>query len=208
MARKCIAVFISGRGSNFKAILDAVKKGTINGDIVTVISDNADAKGLQYAEESGIEYKVFVKQGEDSRESYFERIIAFLEGRAIDLICLAGFMKVLSKNIVDRYKNRILNIHPALLPSFPGENAQAQAVEHGVKFSGCTVHFVDEGVDSGPIVVQEVVPVMDNDTEQTIAARILEKEHQAYPLAVRLFCEDRLMVKGRKVTCFDREGSG
>jgi phosphoribosylglycinamide formyltransferase-1 len=200
-------MFISGRGSNFKAILEEVKRGTINGEIVAVISDNADAKGLQYAEESGIESKVFAKQGEDSRQSYFERIIAFLEERNIDLICLAGFMKVLSKNIVDRYRNRILNIHPALLPSFPGENAQARAVEHGVKFSGCTVHFIDEGVDSGPIVIQEVVPVLNNDNEQTLAARILEKEHQVYPLAVRLFCEDRLSVKGKKVTNIGREAS-
>jgi phosphoribosylglycinamide formyltransferase-1 len=199
MARKRIAVFISGRGSNFKAILAEAKRGAINGDIVVVISDNAGAKGLQYAEENGIECKVLVKQGEDSRQSYFERIIQFLELRKIDLICLAGFMKILSKNIVEKYRNRILNIHPALLPSFPGENAQAQAVEHGVKFSGCTVHFVDEGVDSGPIVVQEVVPVMDDDTEQTLSARILKKEHQAYPLAVKLFCEGRLMITGRKV---------
>ncbi|UCB45643.1 MAG: phosphoribosylglycinamide formyltransferase [Spirochaetota bacterium] len=200
MKRKRIAVFISGRGSNFKAILDEVKRGVINGEIVTVISDNVDAEGLQFAVESGIEYKVFLKQPDDSRQSYFERIISYLQECNTDLICLAGFMKILSKNIVDRYRNRILNIHPALLPSFPGENAQAQAVEHGVKFSGCTVHFIDEGVDSGPIVIQEVVPVLDDDTEHTLASRILEKEHRAYPLAVKLFCEDRLLVKGRKVT--------
>jgi phosphoribosylglycinamide formyltransferase-1 len=206
MSRKRIAVFISGRGSNFKAILEEVQKGSINGDIVAVVSDNREARGLQYAAESGIEYKVFVKQKDDSRQSYFDRIISFLEERAVDLICLAGFMKLLSKNIVEKYRNRILNIHPALLPSFPGENAQAQAVEYGVKFSGCTVHFVDEGVDSGPVVVQEIVPVMDDDTEQTLAERILKKEHQAYPLAVRLFCEDRLIFKGRKVMRVEMEG--
>jgi phosphoribosylglycinamide formyltransferase-1 len=207
MEQKRIAVLISGRGSNFKAILEEVNRGTINGKIVAVISDNADAKGLQYAEESSIEYKVFLKQAGDSRQSYFEKIISFLEEREIDLICLAGFMKILSSNIVNRYRNRILNIHPALLPSFPGEDAQAQAVEHGVKFSGCTVHFIDEGVDSGPIVVQEVVPVMDEDTEQTLASRILDKEHHAYPLAVKLFCDDKLLVKGRKVIRINTEGT-
>jgi phosphoribosylglycinamide formyltransferase-1 len=196
---KKIAVFISGRGSNFKAIMEEVNQGTIKGSIVLVVSDNSEAPGLIYATENNVECAVFKKTKEESRSEYFEKIISLLELKKIDLIVLAGFMKVLSPNIVRKYSHRILNIHPALLPSFPGEQAQKKALEYGVKYSGCTVHFVDEGVDSGPIVVQEAVPVKDGDTEQTLSDRILEKEHIIYPEAVRLFCEDRLFVKGRTV---------
>ena len=199
MAKKRIACFISGRGSNFKAILEETRKENINGEIVLVVSDNPDAKGLEYAKEAGIPHAVFVKSPQETRERYFERIISLLEESSVDLICLAGFMKVLSPNIVKSYKNRILNIHPALLPSFPGENAQDQAVRYGVKLSGCTVHFVDEGVDTGPVIIQQAVEVLEDDTEQTLAARILEKEHVIYPLAVRLFCDGSIIVDGRKV---------
>jgi len=197
--KKRIAVFISGRGSNFRAILEETKRGRINGEIVLVISDNPDAKGLLYGKKNGIPARVFVRSKEETRSEYFERIISVLEESAVDLVCLAGFMKVLSRNFVERYRNRILNIHPALLPSFPGENAQGQAVEYGVKVSGCTVHFVDECVDTGPIIIQEAVPVLDNDTEETLSARILEREHVIYPFAVKLFCDERLAVEGRKV---------
>jgi phosphoribosylglycinamide formyltransferase-1 len=196
---KKIAVFISGRGSNFKALLEEIKKGTVNGRIELVVSDNPDAAGLRFAKENDIERAVFEKKKGESRSDYFEKIIAELEKKQIDLVVLAGFMKILSPNIVRKYANRMLNIHPALLPSFPGEHAQKQALDHGVKYSGCTVHFVDEGMDSGPIVVQEAVPVKDGDTEQELSDRILEKEHIIYPEAVRLFCEDRLVVTGRKV---------
>jgi len=199
MARKRIACFISGRGSNFKAILEETNRGKINGEIVLVISDNPEAEGLLYARESGIPHMEFSQSEGESRSRYFERIILQLEERAVDLICLAGFMKVLSPNIVRRYRNRILNIHPALLPSFPGENAQGQAVEYGVKISGCTVHFVDEGVDTGPIILQEAVAVLDGDTERDLSERILEKEHVIYPLAVKLFCDDTVAVEGRTV---------
>jgi len=197
--KKHIAIFISGRGSNFKAILDNVKEGKINGEIVVVISDNPGAEGLNYAKESDIKTQVFQKDKKESRSSYFDVIIDYLKNWDIDLIVLAGFMKVLGKNIITKYKQRIINIHPALLPSFPGVNAQKQAVDYGVKYSGCTVHFVDEGVDAGPIILQEAVKVLDSDTEATLASRILEKEHIIFPEAVKLFCEDRLLIKGRKV---------
>ena len=192
-------MFISGRGSNFKALMDEINNGTINGRIELVVSDNPGAPGLNYARENNIECAVFKKKKEESRSDYFEIIISELEKKQIDLVVLAGFMKILSPNIVKKYRHRMLNIHPALLPSFPGEQAQQQALDHGVKYSGCTVHFVDEGMDTGPIVVQEPVPVKAGDTEQTLSDRILEKEHIIYPEAVRLFCEDRLEVKGRKV---------
>ncbi len=197
--KKRIAVFISGRGSNFKSILDHVQKGDINGKIVVVISDNPQAKGLDYARENNIHFRVFEFNRGVNRDKYFEEIVNYLEGFGVDLILLAGFMRVLSSNIIRRYKNRIINIHPALLPSFPGTHAQRQALEYGVKVSGCTVHFVDEGVDTGPIIIQEAVEVLDTDTEETLAARILEKEHIAYPRAVKLFCDNKLKIDGRRV---------
>lgn len=206
MVKKRIAVLISGRGSNFRAILEETKQGGINGEVVLVISDNHDAKGLLYAKENAVPRMVFVRQEGERRSSYFERIIAQLEESNVDLICLAGFMKALSGNIVERYRNRIVNIHPALLPAFPGENAQGQAVAYGVKVSGCTVHFVDEGVDTGPIIIQEAVQVLEDDTEQTLAARILEKEHEIYPIAVKLFCDDALTVEGRSVRILKEQG--
>lgn len=199
MKVKKIAVFISGRGSNFKAIATEVNRGKINAVIDVVISDNPDAAGLKYAYEQEIEYAVFKKKKDQSRSDYFVEISEFLKRRKIDLIVLAGFMKVLSSNIIEEYRHRILNIHPALLPSFPGVHAQKQALEYGVKYSGCTVHFIDEGIDSGPIILQEVVPVFEDDTEDTLSARILEKEHTIYPNAVKLFCENRLIIEGRRV---------
>lgn len=194
-----IAVFLSGRGSNFTAIHGKVEKGEIRGSIALVVSDVADAPGLAYARDKGLPTAVFVKKKEESRSDYFARVVSLLEENAIELVVLAGFMKVLSPNIIRRYRHRILNIHPALLPSFPGTHAQKQAVEYGVKRSGCTVHFVDEGVDTGPIVLQEAVPVMEGDTEESLSARILEREHRIFPEAVRLFCEGKLEVRGRHV---------
>jgi len=199
MAKKRIAVFISGRGSNFKAILENVKNGKINGEIVVVISDNPDARGLNYARQENIQIGVFQRSKNKKRNNYFKKIIDFLSNLDIDLIVLAGFMRVLSKNIIEKYKNRIVNIHPALLPSFPGIEAQKQAVDYGVKYSGCTVHFVDDHVDNGPIILQEVEAILNSDTEETLASRILKKEHIIYPKAVKLFCEDRLLIKGRRV---------
>ncbi len=202
--KKRIGVFISGRGSNFRAINEEIKKGGINGEIVVVISDNPDAKGLLYARQEGIPTHVFIKEKAEKRDDYFSRIMVKLEEYNLDLILLAGFMRVLSKNIINEYRNRIINIHPALLPSFPGVHAQKQALEYGVKISGCTVHFVDEGVDTGPIIIQRAVPVYDDDTEESLADRILEQEHKAFPEAVRLFCEDRLTVHGRRVYILEK----
>ncbi len=196
---KRLAVFISGRGSNFRAIIEEVKNGAIRGKVVVVVSDNPDAPGLAYARRAGIKTAVFQKKREESRDSYFSRIMELLEREAVDGIALAGFMKVLSSAVIRRYPNRILNIHPALLPSFPGTEAQKQAIEYGVRYSGCTVHFVDEGVDTGPVILQEAVPVFDDDDEHTLADRILEKEHTIYPKALQYFCEDRLEVRGRRV---------
>lgn len=199
MGKKNIAVFLSGRGSNFRAIFDEVDGERVNGYIEVVISDNPDAKGLSFAREHGIRYAVFEKSRTENRTEYFEKIIEVLNHRKIDLIVLAGFMKVLSSNIIEKYRHKILNIHPALLPSFPGVHAQKQALDYGVKYSGCTVHFVDDGVDTGPIVLQEAVPVREDDTEDTLSDRILLQEHKIYPRAVQLFCEERLKVEGRRV---------
>jgi phosphoribosylglycinamide formyltransferase-1 len=196
---KRIAVFLSGRGSNFRAIHKEVERGTIDGAVVTVVSDNPDAKGLQYAEEKGIEHRVFVRKDGETRAEYFQDIMEYLESLSIDLIVLAGFMIVLSENIIRRYQNRIINIHPALLPSFRGVEAQRRAYEYGVRYSGCTVHFIDEGVDTGPIIDQRVVPVRGDDDAHSLAERILEQEHILFPEVVRLFCDDRLVVNGRKV---------
>jgi len=196
---KRIAVFISGRGSNFKAILDEINQGNINGKIDVVVSDNPGAYGLLYALKNNIKYVIYIKGKEESRANYFNRIKLFLHKRDIDLIVLAGFGKILSVNFVQHYENKILNIHPALLPSFPGEDAQQQALKRGVKYSGCTVHFVDEGVDTGPIVLQTPVLVHDNDTVEELSNRILIQEHVIYPRAVRYFCDDKLLIKGGKV---------
>jgi phosphoribosylglycinamide formyltransferase-1 len=179
------------------AIEKHVAAGDINGDIAVVISDMGDADGLTYARQRGIEVKVFPWQ--PPRRAYFTEIMEFLEVMNIDLIVLAGFMRVLSGNIIDRYEHRIVNIHPALLPSFPGEQAQKQAFEYGVKYSGCTVHFVDEGVDTGPIIMQHVVPVLEDDDVEALSQRILEEEHKLFPEVIKLFCDNRLTVLGRRV---------
>lgn len=196
---KRIAMFISGRGSNFMAIHQGVERGEINGRIVLVVSDQPEAAGLDYARSRGLETAVFSLGGGEKRSAYFDHITANLADKDVHLVVLAGFMKVLSANFIARYRNRILNIHPALLPSFPGTDAQAQALAYGVKYTGCTVHFVDEGVDTGPIVLQAVVPVLDQDEVHTLSERILEQEHRLFPLAVSLFCEDRLEIRGRRV---------
>jgi len=184
--KKRIAILISGRGSNMLALSDAVNEGKIpNAEIAIVISDKADARGLQLAQERGIETRVVERRGR-SREEHEREIISILRERQVDLVCLAGYMRLLSRCFVEAFRGRILNIHPSLLPAFPGLDAQRQALEHGVKLSGCTVHFVDETLDGGPIIVQRAVPVMEGDTVETLSARILEQEHRLYPEAVRL----------------------
>ncbi|MBM4247998.1 MAG: phosphoribosylglycinamide formyltransferase [Euryarchaeota archaeon] len=192
-----IGVLISGKGSNLQAIIDAVGRGEITGRVAVVISNKADAYGLERARKAGIEALVIPSRGKERTD--FEREVAeALESRGVELVCLAGFMRVLTPYFIRRFKHRIMNIHPALLPSFPGEDAQGQAFAYGVKVTGCTVHFVDEGVDTGPVIVQIPVEVREDDTADTLSGRILEQEHRAFPRAIQLFAEGRLQVTGRK----------
>ena len=199
-----LGILISGRGSNMDAILAGVKSGIIpNVRPCVVVSNKPDAAGLDTASKKyGVPTKVVLPDDLKGWD-YDKKLAAALEDSGVTsqdgLVCLAGFMRIISPEFVRHYKMRILNIHPAILPSFPGLHAQRQAVEYGVKVSGCTVHFVDDGVDSGPVILQKTVHVMDGDTEETLAARILEKEHEAYPEAVKLFAQGRLKVEGRKV---------
>jgi phosphoribosylglycinamide formyltransferase 1 len=179
-----LAILISGRGSNMVALADAVDDGRIpDAQIEVVISDQPDAPGLSIAKERGLETMVVERRGR-SRAEHDAEIVSELKRRAVDLICLAGYMRILSQDFLDSYRGRILNIHPSLLPSFPGLDAQHQALENGVKLAGCTVHFVDETLDGGPIIAQRTVPVYEDDTVESLSARILEQEHQLYPAAV------------------------
>ncbi len=198
-----VAVLLSGRGSNFRAIHDAMLAGKINADIVLVFSNKADAPGLQTARERGLETLHLDPKAFPGREAYDAAIVEELKKREVDLVCLAGYMKIITPPFCQAFRNRIMNIHPALLPSFPGLHAQKQAVDYGVRYSGATVHFVWEEVDAGPIILQAVVPVHQDDTEETLADRILEWEHQIYPEAVRLYFEGRLEVRGRRVYILD-----
>ena len=194
-----IGVLASGRGTNLQAIIEAIKEGKIEGRISIVISDNRDAFALKRAKQNNIETEYINFKSFKNREDYDKKIMEYLKEKDIDLVVLAGYMRILSSYFIKMYKNRIINIHPALLPSFPGLHAQRQAVEHGVKVSGCTVHFVDEGVDSGPIILQKAVQVSADDTEESLAEKILKEEHQIYPRAIQLFSQGRLVIKGRKV---------
>lgn len=194
-----LAVLASGRGSNLQAIIDAIERKEIPAKIEVVISDSPEAFALQRARKHGIPCQVLEAKSFSSREEYDKEVIKVLEYYSIDLVILAGFMRVLSPLFVRAFPNRIMNIHPALLPSFPGLKAQKKALGYGVKISGCTVHFVDEGVDTGPIIIQAAVPVYDSDTEESLSERILKEEHRIYPEAIKLFAEGRLKVEGRKV---------
>src|SRR5437660_952324 len=187
-----LGILISGRGSNMVALADSVEEGRIpNVEIAVVVSDQANAPGLLKAKERGIETLVIERRGR-TREEHDREIVEALRARNIDLICLAGYMRILSHGFVEAYRGRILNIHPSLLPSFPGLDAQQQALEHGVKFTGCTVHFVDDTLDGGPIILQRVVPVDEGDTVESLSTRILIEEHQLYPEAVALVLESIL----------------
>lgn len=195
-----IGVLASGRGSNFQAIIDAVEAGRIkNVALQLLLTDNRKAFALERAQKHGIESLALSPKEFSSRDAYFRRIAEEMVTREIGLVVLAGFMRIVGKPLIDAYPHRIMNIHPALLPSFPGLHGQKDAADYGVKLAGCTVHFVDEGMDTGPVIIQAAVPVMDDDTGDTLAARILRCEHRIYPEAVRLFAEGRLEVKGRKV---------
>ncbi len=196
---KRIGILLSGRGSNFEALADSVAAGRIPGaEIAIVISNREGAPGIEKAKARGIATLVIPSKGKE-REAYDREVVVALRERQVDLVCLAGFMRLLSPYFVSEFRNRILNIHPSLLPAFPGLEAQRQAWEYGVKYSGCTVHFVDEHLDAGPIVRQAVVEVRDDDTPDTLAARILHEEHRIYSEAVRIVLEGRFRIEGRRV---------
>ncbi len=197
-----IAILASGRGSNLQAIIEAAESGEITGCLKIVVSNVSGAYALERGKKHGIE-SVLLEDIFDLREEYDKALIKILEDRGVDLICLAGFMRILTPLFVKHFKNRIINIHPSLLPAFKGMHAQQQAIDYGVRYSGCTVHFVDEGVDSGPVILQAAVPVKQDDTGERLSERILEKEHIIYPEAVELFVQGRLKVKGRKVKILD-----
>ncbi|UCE41991.1 MAG: phosphoribosylglycinamide formyltransferase [Candidatus Aminicenantes bacterium] len=194
-----IAIFLSGRGSNFMAIHDAIVAGKINAEIVLVFSNKKEAPGLKVAQERKLETLYLNPKEYPSKEAYDEAIIQEIKKRNVDLICLAGYMKILTALFCNTFKNRIINIHPALLPSFPGLHVQQKAIDWGVRYSGATVHFVTAEVDMGPIILQAVVPVLQNDTEDTLSERILKQEHKIYPETVKLYFEGSLEVKGRRV---------
>ena len=200
MARKVsIGVLISGSGTNLQAIIDAVEANELDARIEIVLSNRADAYGLIRAKKHGIPTEVLDHKQFPNREAFDQAVVDHLRAHGVELVILAGFMRLLSPVFVTAYSNRIMNIHPALLPAFPGLNVQRKAVEHGVRFSGCTVHFVNEECDEGPIIIQAVVPVFPDDTEQSLAARILKQEHRIYPRAIQLYSEGRLRVEGRRV---------
>jgi phosphoribosylglycinamide formyltransferase-1 len=197
--KKRIGVLLSGRGSNFEALVESVAAGRIpNAEIAIVISNREGAPGIQRAESRGIRTRVIPSKGLE-REAYDRQVVAVLNEHKVDLICLAGYMRLLSPYFVAAFPNRILNIHPSLLPSFPGLESQRQALEYGVKFAGCTVHFVDENLDAGPIVLQAVVPVEDKDTEESLSQRILREEHRIYSEAVRIVLDGKFTIEGRRL---------
>jgi len=196
---KKIGVLVSGRGSNLQAIIDAIETGYIDTAIAIVVSDVGDAHALTRSREHGIKAVHVNPNSFTTKDSYEEEILTLLHEEGVDLVLLAGYMRIVGKRLLDAYYGRILNIHPALLPSFPGLHAQEQAFDYGVKVTGCTVHFVNKGIDTGPIILQRCVSVLEDDTPDSLADRILEKEHQIYPEAVKLFIEDRLTIDGRQV---------
>ena len=195
-----LAVLVSGRGSNLQAIIDSIDREELNAHLSIVISDTKDAMALKRAEKHGIK-TIFIDPSTylNSKE-YDKALVLKLKEFSIDLICLAGYMRILGEEVIQTFEKKIINMHPSLLPAFSGLNAQKQAINYGVKFSGCTVHFVDSGVDSGPIILQTVVPVYDNDDEKSLSKRILEQEHYLYPKAIKMIQENKIRLSGRTVT--------
>jgi phosphoribosylglycinamide formyltransferase-1 len=199
VTKKRIGVLLSGRGSNFEALADSVAAARIpDAEIALVISNRENAPGIEKARARQIPAQVIPSRGLE-REAYDKLVIAALEEKKVDLVCLAGYMRLLSPAFVAAFRGRILNIHPSLLPAFPGLESQRQAIEHGAKFSGCTVHFVDENLDAGPIILQAAVPIRDDDTPETLSARVLKEEHRIYTEAVRIVLEGRYRMEGRRV---------
>jgi phosphoribosylglycinamide formyltransferase 1 len=195
-----LGVLISGNGSNLQSIIDHIEKGSLKAIIKIVISNNSEAYGITRAKTQGIPFVVLENGDFKSKEEFDLELVKILKENNVDLVVLAGFMRIITPTLLKAFTGRIMNIHPALLPSFPGLHGQKQAVEYGVKLSGCTVHFVDDGVDTGPIIIQRAVQVFDDDTEETLAARILKEEHKIYPQAIQLFANGKIEIKGRKVS--------
>jgi phosphoribosylglycinamide formyltransferase-1 len=204
---KKIAVLVSGSGSNLQSIIDATENGSLSVEISVVLSNKEEAFGLTRAANHDIPTEFVDHREYGSREEFETRLIEVLDGYGVELVVLAGFMRVLTPHFVNHYHHRIMNIHPAILPSFPGTHGQKQAFDYGVRFTGCTTHFVDEGTDTGPIVLQAVVPVLPDDTEDSLSARILKEEHRIFPESLRLWSEDRLVIEGRKVRILPEESS-
>ncbi len=207
-----VAVLASGRGSNLQSIIDGIEAGQVQAEIVAVISNKKDAVALERARKHElndlfVDPKPFVGRS-DSREAYDRTLLEILQQQEVELVLLAGYMKIVTAVLVNAYANRMMNIHPSLLPSFPGLDVQKKAIDWGCKLAGCTVHFVTEGVDEGPIIIQAAVPILDGDTPDTLAARILVQEHKIYPRAVQLFAEGRLRVDGRRVFIDDAKPDG
>lgn len=194
-----VGVLVSGSGSNLQSIIDNIEKGSLPAAIRIIVSNNPAAFALERAKKHGIPAAVIEHTGFANREDYDRKVVETMKAHDVELVVLAGFMRVLSPFFLRSFPMRVMNIHPALLPSFPGTHGQKKAFDYGVKFSGCTVHFADEGVDTGPIIIQGVVPVYDTDTEETLSQRILKEEHRIYPQAIRLYAEGKLRVEGRKV---------
>ncbi|ABO50873.1 formyltetrahydrofolate-dependent phosphoribosylglycinamide formyltransferase [Desulforamulus reducens MI-1] len=194
-----IGVLASGRGSNLQSILDRCQEGTVAAEVVVVISDKPAAYALERARQAGITAFGLEIRSFPGKREYEQAVVKLLQDAGVELVCLAGYMRLVGESLLRAFPNRIMNIHPALLPSFTGLHGQRDALQYGVKISGCTVHFVDEGMDTGPIILQAAVPVLDDDTEESLSARILNQEHRIYPEAVKLFAEGRLQVVGRKV---------
>ena len=195
-----LAVLVSGRGSNLQAIIDSIDREELDAHLSIVISDTKDAVALKRAEKHGVKTFFIDPSTYLNSKEYDKALVLKLKEFSIDLICLAGYMRILGEEVIQTFEKKIINIHPSLLPAFPGLNAQKQAINHGVKFSGCTVHFVDSGVDSGPIILQTVVPVYDNDDEKSLSKRILEQEHYLYPKAIKMIQEKKIRLNGRTVT--------
>ena len=194
-----LGVLASGRGSNFQAIIDEIERGRLNAVVKLLVVDNPEAYAIERAKRHGIEHLSLNPKDFSTRNDFYLRITDELKSRGVDLVILAGFMRVVKKPLIEAFRNRIMNIHPALLPSFPGLHGQGQAADYGVRISGCTVHFVDEGMDTGPVIIQAAVPVSPEDSEDSLSERILKLEHKIFPEAIRLFSEGRLAVEGRIV---------
>jgi phosphoribosylglycinamide formyltransferase-1 len=195
-----LGVLASGRGSNFQSVINSINSGFLKARIAVLITDNPEAYAIERAKNHNIESLIIQPKEFPDEDSYYSHLSNELKSRGVELVILAGFMRVVGKPLIKEFHNKIMNIHPALLPSFSGLHGQKQALDYGVKISGCTVHFVDEGVDTGPVIIQAAVPVYEDDTEDTISERILKQEHKIFPQAIKLYSEGKIAVKGRKVT--------